>query len=472
MDRTRMTRLAFAVVLLSFLLSTAVSLWSLHMMTQHNKRELGRVLAARIYDTISIEMSEPVVVAKTMANDRFLIDVLHREGTMESSEAANLIRDYLSGIRSGLDYEAAFVVSDATRRYYTFNGLSKIVDPAHDRHDYWYADFLHGDRAYTLAVDNDQFSHDAWTVFANARVEDGDGRLLGVCGVGNRMRQSQEMFVSLEAEYQVKIDLVDTQGIIQVDTEEDRLLEPYPYEVTLGGAQDTYHYQDLEGGQFAVTKYLDSLGWYLVVRSDGTGETEQYVSVLLLNGVLCLLVMGILLAVSRGVLRRTVALTNASFRDHLTMLYNRRAFEEEKARLLRSSLKEDFVYMTADVNGLKTANDTLGHAAGDELIKGAAQCMKTCFGKYGTIYRIGGDEFAAMLNLSPAQLEKVRQAFEATVDAWSGDKVKSLSVSCGFASSREFPSENISELSRISDERMYEAKAAYYRQSGIDRRKT
>lgn len=67
-----------------------------------------------------------------------------------------------------------------------------------------------------------------------------------------------------------------------------------------------------------------------------------------------------------------------------------------------SELKANFVYVTADLNGLKGANDTLGHAAGNELIRGAADCLRAAFGAFGDIYRIGGDEFAAILYLTEA----------------------------------------------------------------------
>lgn len=219
-----------------------------------------------------------------------------------------------------------------------------------------------------------------------------------------------------------------------------------------------------------ITKYIDRLGWYLAVTSDGTQETGQFVNVILLNIGLCALVLVILLIAIRIIAERTKALAHASFRDQTTQLLNRRAFEEAKADLADRPLDEDFIYMTADVNGLKTVNDTLGHAAGDELIRGAADCMKACFGGYGQIYRIGGDEFAAMLKLSPAALEAAVAQFERTTAAWSGDLVKGLSVSLGAAARREFPSENIAEISRISDERMYAAKEAHYRETGKARR--
>ena len=169
---------------------------------------------------------------------------------------------------------------------------------------------------------------------------------------------------------------------------------------------------------------------------------------------------------------RTAALTNASYLDQDTQLLNRRAFEEEKARLMTQPLEENFVYVTVDINGLKTANDTLGHAAGDELIRGAADCMRKCLGRYGKLFRIGGDEFSGMLHISESQLDALREELEKAVNEWEGERIKNLSVSCGYASSKEFPSVNLTGLSQMADERMYEAKAEYYRKSGNDRRRT
>ena len=54
--------------------------------------------------------------------------------------------------------------------------------------------------------------------------------------------------------------------------------------------------------------------------------------------------------------------------------------------------------------------------------------------------------------------------------AWKGEKNDRLSISCGCVTSREFPSENLQELIRISDERMYAAKDAHYQKTGKARR--
>lgn len=471
LSKNRVTRLTFTIVLVSFLLSTFVSLWSLSIMSQRNTRELSRMMAARIYDAISSELNEPVTVGLTMANDSFLIKALQNEKNLTVEESTDAMQDYLSGIRDGLSYESVYVISDATRRYYNFDGLSKIVDPEHDEHDYWYGVFLTRNCVYDLDVGFDEQSHDTWTVFVDAAIRDDNGTFLGVCGVGVHMYQSHDLFVSLEKEHRVKILLIDTAGQIQVDTEEGNLLSSYENDLSLSPGGD-YVYHDLPGGKIAVSKYLDKLDWYLVVESDGSAERGEYFNVILLNIALCLFVMVILILTLRIISMRTAALTNASLQDEDTQLLNRRAFEEEKARMAALPLEENYVYVTVDINGLKTANDTLGHAAGDELIRGTADCMRKCFGRFGKIFRIGGDEFAAMLHISETQLDALREELDRTVNEWEGERIKKLSISCGYASSREFPSVNFAELSRISDERMYASKAEYYRRSGIDRRKT
>ena len=471
MSRSKVTRLAFVIVLVSFLLSTFVSLWSLHIMSERNKQELARVLAARIYDSIIGELSEPIVVARTMSNDSFLIDLLKAEDRLTPEEAESAMKTYLSGIREGLNYEAVFVVSDASRRYYSYKGFNKLIDPEKEERDRWYTDFLSQDTDYDFDVDSDEVSHDVWTVFLDSRITDSENRILGVCGVGMQMSRSREMFQRLENEYHVKIDLVDPDGLIQVDTDESRIENTYIENARLSSGGD-YVYEKLDGGGFIVSKYIEKLGWYLVVQSSGGTEWPELMNVIVLNVGLCIFVMVLMVLAVRIIALRTIALTNASFRDQDTGLFNRRAFEEEKLTLQQAPPDESFVYVTIDINGLKTANDTLGHTAGDELIRGTADCLRRVFGPYGKIFRIGGDEFAAMLHVGEEELERLQRELETAVSEWTGEQVRSLSVSTGYVSAREFPSEDLAEIGRISDERMYAAKTEYYRRSGIERRKT
>lgn len=470
MNRRNVFKLAFAIVVLCFVLSTFVSLWSLRLMAAQNLRELSKTLAARIYDSIIGELSEPIWVSRTMANDAFLIDIVKHEQQTDGAAVEQALTEYLTRVKDSLGFEAAFVVTEGSRKYYSYLGMSKFMELERSERDQWYNHFIQSGEDYLLDVDLDEFSQDTWTVFVDARLEDQDGKLLGACGVGAQMTGSQGLFSELEREYGVKINLVDTRGIVQVDTDEALLETPFEGQFSFGG-RDDYEFRQLSRDRIVVSKYIDQLGWYLVVQSDGSGQREQYIHVILLNVVLCLLVLVILILAMRIIASRTRTLTAASFTDQATQLLNRRAFEEEKAKLSMQALPEDLVYLTADLNGLKTANDTLGHAAGDELIRGAAECLRASLGRYGQLYRIGGDEFAGILRLPAERMPELLRGLEDTAAAWRGKLVDGVSVACGWASRSEFPSENISEIAQISDQRMYAAKEAYYQRTGKPRRK-
>lgn len=156
--------------------------------------------------------------------------------------------------------------------------------------------------------------------------------------------------------------------------------------------------------------------------------------------------------------------------DELTGLYNRRAYEEDIQELGSGTIAEDFVYASIDVNGLKVVNDEIGHAAGDELIKGAADCMKNAFGSYGKVYRTGGDEFVSIFYAGEEQLKTIEADLESITDKWSGNLVSTLSISVGYVTRREFAEETILDIAKIADQRMYKAKSAYYSKKGVDRR--
>lgn len=92
--------------------------------------------------------------------------------------------------------------------------------------------------------------------------------------------------------------------------------------------------------------------------------------------------------------------------DSLTNLMNRRAFEERLSRGLGSKRAGDFpmslVYI--DLDNFKPVNDTAGHAAGDELLKQLAYLMQTRIRDTDLLARMGGDEFAIVLNSCPQDM--------------------------------------------------------------------
>ncbi len=86
----------------------------------------------------------------------------------------------------------------------------------------------------------------------------------------------------------------------------------------------------------------------------------------------------------------------SSTHDEVTWLYNRNYYEEEKARLKMSRRYPVSVVMV-DMDNLKKVNDTLGHQAGDELLKKFGSIARGVFRREDMIARVGGDEFVVFL---------------------------------------------------------------------------
>lgn len=127
-------------------------------------------------------------------------------------------------------------------------------------------------------------------------------------------------------------------------------------------------------------------------------------------------------------------LTHASTHDLLTGTFNRSYFEQEMRRLSGGDYPAAGIIIS-DIDGLKLVNDTLGHAVGDDLLLQAARSMRKNMPPHAVLCRIGGDEFALLMETTD------EAALQATVDrikdAIAADNLVGreyiLSLSLGFA---------------------------------------
>jgi diguanylate cyclase (GGDEF)-like protein/PAS domain S-box-containing protein len=150
--------------------------------------------------------------------------------------------------------------------------------------------------------------------------------------------------------------------------------------------------------------------------------------------------------------------------DALTGLPNRILFGERLARFIADSTRERrrFIVLFADVDELKYINDTLGHTAGDELLRGVAARLESCLREGDTIARLGGDEFVIVLTRTDmsddaiaAIVERIRVAIAEPMTVAGRD----LRISCSIGVSR-FPDDGIEavDLLKHADQAMYRAK--------------
>ena len=168
---------------------------------------------------------------------------------------------------------------------------------------------------------------------------------------------------------------------------------------------------------------------------------------------------------------RVETLYDISNKDDMTGLCNRRCYETAITSLREKGDLSDVIVAVMDINGLKAANDNVGHKAGDELILGTAELLTRVFGQYGTVYRTGGDEFFVILTASPVGVEAMQAELQKEVEAWRGVLAERLSLACGFVCGKDHPEMNIDELMIAADQTMYRHKDAYYASVGSARRK-
>ena len=123
-----------------------------------------------------------------------------------------------------------------------------------------------------------------------------------------------------------------------------------------------------------------------------------------------------------------------------------------------------------DLTRLKYVNDNYGHAAGDELISEAGRLITEAFGKYGKVYRTGGDEYYGLLQADISEYESAKKMLDELCENWRGTYSNSLKVAVGAAFLKDVERKEITELCKYADKCMYQAKAEWYEKTKTERR--
>ena len=159
--------------------------------------------------------------------------------------------------------------------------------------------------------------------------------------------------------------------------------------------------------------------------------------------------------------------------DALTGVFSRFAYNTALEELDASlPLPEDLAAIVVDLNEVKFTNDQFGHAAGDDLIRGAASVLEKVFADAGRCYRTGGDEFIIFIRSDREQVNLLLSRLQQEADSWHNGPIRQINFSVGTAFVADHPGSSAEELVKTADLAMYAAKSNYYRTSGHDRRKS
>jgi diguanylate cyclase (GGDEF)-like protein len=156
-------------------------------------------------------------------------------------------------------------------------------------------------------------------------------------------------------------------------------------------------------------------------------------------------------------------LHHQAYHDPLTGLANRTLFTD-KVREMLNGRRGQVAVLFIDLDDFKTVNDSLGHAAGDELLISVASRLRTCLRPEDVVARLGGDEFAVMVEDGGDAKEAAETVARRIMDSFVmplavGSESVSVYVSVGIAigAGRDHSAEG---LIRDADVAMYKAKAS------------
>lgn len=187
-------------------------------------------------------------------------------------------------------------------------------------------------------------------------------------------------------------------------------------------------------------------------------ETLALLVVLPLGGLLALSAFDRRARVTEAIelVRAVEAEGSAARVDRLTGLANRLAWEEA-IEALAPSEREPISIVLVDLDGLKQANDTRGHAFGDALIQEAAGILAECVPDDALVARFGGDELCAMLvGVDEGACAAVVARLEEKIRRHPNIDGVNLSASVGWGSSPPAPA--LADAVDVADSRMYERK--------------
>lgn len=176
---------------------------------------------------------------------------------------------------------------------------------------------------------------------------------------------------------------------------------------------------------------------------------------------------GVMIVDDVSIRKNVEDLRNEVERDALTGVLNRRGFDLTlDARVSRLLQGEALGLLFLDLDGFKSVNDTLGHKAGDQVLKSSASLLKGATRNSDIVARLGGDEFAIIVSRCTPQL--LLNIAERIIESFACDKYLSrmrqnhgLNVSCSIGGAI-YPTHahTVASIVELSDGLMYEAKKA------------
>ena len=150
------TVIMFIIMLLSMSISIIACVNVIQQVTKENSEIQSRTIAQMVSAKIENEFIKPITVSQMISSDIDIRTYIEGKTREEAESVKDDITNRLVSIGNEFDYKMVFAVSDKTRAYYIYNGISRYLDVENDSHDIWYKDYLDSGKRYIVNVDTDE----------------------------------------------------------------------------------------------------------------------------------------------------------------------------------------------------------------------------------------------------------------------------------------------------------------------------
>ncbi|MCR5099941.1 MAG: hypothetical protein K6B41_01145, partial [Butyrivibrio sp.] len=314
------------LIFVGFLLALILAIFGVRSITRQDMETTTRALFEGIYTSINSELEFSAQITQTMCNDSFLQSMLDKENDISEDEFEQKIAEYLEQIRDVNNWEGAYILSTETMKYYTPDGIGKIVDPENNEYDVWVKNFINTGLEYGADMTYDEFNEQEHVIFIDRRM-DVNGELKAILGCAIYLSDITDLMKKYSEEYNVDICFTDVYGETTLDEDELNLGESYYsrfYTVDMIRENQVY----TEDG-FIIRQYIPTLGMYLVVKNNQHVLSERF-NKMLWAGLVYVLLFIIILT-----------------------WFNFYHFQDEKA-VLKKNVRTDYLTKISNVNGLQS----------------------------------------------------------------------------------------------------------------------
>lgn len=330
------------IIIAGFLLTAVLSYKANYSASLESLEQVSNLTSEGIYYQMNGIFTKPVNISLTMANDSLLKELLSKETAhLPEEEYIETIRNYLDTYREKYTYDSVFLISKESGRYYNFNGFDRVLTED-DPENVWYFDMLKSDEDYSMNVDNDEVkgAENEITVFVNCKIKSDSGEIIGVVGVGVRIRYLQQLLQGYQDEFGVNAYLINGDGMIEISTDytgfegvslfdEKQYGEKVEADILNWKEEGkacsfwTMEQGSREKKDYIVSRYLPELQWYLLVERDAGTLVKALTRQLTLTLLVIVLIIGFILLIVTRVIRsfnqQIVNLTQSAEQERRTV---------------------------------------------------------------------------------------------------------------------------------------------------------